>query len=134
MPEKTLRLLEERLKPAEPADPQRIRRLLTDLDSPKFSVREAASRELEQMASQPEPVERLLREALQKRPSLESRRRIEAILSLPQVARNPEYVRRITTDHPGTVVYALRLDRGLSPPEIFDTVPGAQWDQSSPVS
>jgi len=30
---------------------------------------------------------------------------------------------------PGAVVYALRLDRGLSPPEIFDTVPGTHWDR-----
>ena len=41
----------------------------------------------------------------------------------------PEYVKRITTDHPGTVVYALRLDRGLSPPEVFDTIPGTHWDR-----
>jgi len=41
----------------------------------------------------------------------------------------PEYVRRVTTQHPGTVIYALRLDRGLSPPEVFDTVPGTLWDQ-----
>jgi uracil phosphoribosyltransferase len=40
----------------------------------------------------------------------------------------PEYVRRVTAQHPGTIVYALRLDRGLSPPEVFDTVPGTLWD------
>jgi uracil phosphoribosyltransferase len=41
----------------------------------------------------------------------------------------PEYLRRVTTSHPGTVIYALRLDRGLSPEEVFDTVPGTHWDQ-----
>jgi uracil phosphoribosyltransferase len=41
----------------------------------------------------------------------------------------PEYLRRVTTQHPGTIVYALRLDRGLSPPEVFDTVPGTLWDR-----
>jgi uracil phosphoribosyltransferase len=41
----------------------------------------------------------------------------------------PEYVRRVTAQHPGTIVYALRLDRGLSPPEVFDTVPGTLWDR-----
>jgi uracil phosphoribosyltransferase len=41
----------------------------------------------------------------------------------------PEYIKRVTSDHPGTVIYALRLDRGLSPPEVFDTVPGTHWDK-----
>jgi uracil phosphoribosyltransferase len=41
----------------------------------------------------------------------------------------PEYVRRVTAQHPGTIVYALRLDRGLSPPEVFDTIPGTFWDR-----
>ena len=27
------------------------------------------------------------------------------------------------------VVYALRLDRGLSPPEVFGTVPGTLWEK-----
>ena len=40
----------------------------------------------------------------------------------------PEYLKRVTADHPGAIVYALRLDRGLSPAEIFDTVPGTHWD------
>jgi uracil phosphoribosyltransferase len=37
----------------------------------------------------------------------------------------PEYIRRMTTDHPDARIYALRLDRGLSPPEVFKTKPGA---------
>jgi uracil phosphoribosyltransferase len=41
----------------------------------------------------------------------------------------PEYLRRVTGQHPDAIVYALRLDRGLSPPEIFDTVPGTHWDR-----
>jgi uracil phosphoribosyltransferase len=41
----------------------------------------------------------------------------------------PEYVKRVTSQHPGTVIYALRLDRGLSPPEVFDTVPGTLWER-----
>ncbi len=27
------------------------------------------------------------------------------------------------------MIYALRLDRGLSPPEVFDTVPGTFWEK-----
>lgn len=41
----------------------------------------------------------------------------------------PEYVRRITTDHPQALIYAIRLDRGLSPPEVFHTQPGKLWDR-----
>lgn len=41
----------------------------------------------------------------------------------------PEYLRRMTKDHPDAAIYALRLDRGLSPPEVFDTVPGQLWDK-----
>jgi len=41
----------------------------------------------------------------------------------------PEYVKRVTSQHPGALIYALRLDRGLSPPEVFDTVPGTLWDR-----
>jgi uracil phosphoribosyltransferase len=41
----------------------------------------------------------------------------------------PEYLRCITKDHPDVVVYALRLDRGLSPPDVFGTIPGTFWDK-----
>ncbi len=41
----------------------------------------------------------------------------------------PEYLRRMTRAHPDVVVYALRLDRGLSPPDVLATVPGTRWDE-----
>ncbi len=41
----------------------------------------------------------------------------------------PEYLRRMTNDHPDANIYALRLDRGLSSPEVFETVPGQLWDK-----
>jgi uracil phosphoribosyltransferase len=41
----------------------------------------------------------------------------------------PEYLRNMTTAHPDVVVYAIRLDRGLSPPEVLATVPGTRWDE-----
>jgi len=41
----------------------------------------------------------------------------------------PEYLRRLTTAHPDVHVYAMRLDRGLSPPDVLQTVPGARWDE-----
>ncbi|HSP77446.1 MAG TPA: uracil phosphoribosyltransferase [Myxococcaceae bacterium] len=50
------------------------------------------------------------------------------ILSLNLIV-TPEFLRRIKTEHPDVVVYALRLDRGLSPPEVFGTVPGELWEK-----
>jgi uracil phosphoribosyltransferase len=41
----------------------------------------------------------------------------------------PEYLRRMRRDHPDAVVYAIRLDRGLSPPEVLATIPGTRWDE-----
>jgi len=40
----------------------------------------------------------------------------------------PEYIRNVLRAHPETVVYALRVDRGLSPPAVLATVPGTRWD------
>ena len=41
----------------------------------------------------------------------------------------PEFIKRITTDHPDAVIYALRIDRGMSSPEVLSTVPGTHWDK-----
>lgn len=41
----------------------------------------------------------------------------------------PEYIKTIQTRHPDLRVYAIRLDRGLSPPDVLDTVPGTHWDR-----
>jgi uracil phosphoribosyltransferase len=39
----------------------------------------------------------------------------------------PEYLRHVRQHHPEVTVYALRLDRGLSPPEVLATIPGERW-------
>lgn len=41
----------------------------------------------------------------------------------------PEYLRNVQKRHSDLVVYALRLDRGLSPSDILSTRPGEKWDQ-----
>lgn len=41
----------------------------------------------------------------------------------------PEYLKKIRSTHPDLEIYAIRLDRGLSPKEILDTVPGTDWDR-----
>ena len=40
----------------------------------------------------------------------------------------PEYVRRVQKEHSDLEVYALRLDRGLSPSEVLRTKLGERWD------
>jgi uracil phosphoribosyltransferase len=41
----------------------------------------------------------------------------------------PEFIRNVTKEHPDTVIYALRLDRGLSPERILATVPGTHPEE-----
>jgi uracil phosphoribosyltransferase len=41
----------------------------------------------------------------------------------------PEYIKNVLAAHPETVIYALRLDRGLSAPDVLQTVPGTRWSE-----
>jgi uracil phosphoribosyltransferase len=41
----------------------------------------------------------------------------------------PEYLRHVTSKHPEVIVYALRLDRGLSPADVLQTMPGERWNE-----
>lgn len=41
----------------------------------------------------------------------------------------PEYLRHVNQHHPHVIVYALRLDRGLSPPDVLASVPGEHWER-----
>lgn len=41
----------------------------------------------------------------------------------------PEYIERMTVDHPDVVIFALRLDRGLSSKEALGSIPGKLKDQ-----
>lgn len=41
----------------------------------------------------------------------------------------PEYVRAVHAKDPNVAIYAIRLDRGLSPAEILKTVPGTHIDK-----
>ncbi len=40
----------------------------------------------------------------------------------------PEYLRHVRSKHPDVLVYAVRVDRGLSSPEVLATVPGERWN------
>lgn len=41
----------------------------------------------------------------------------------------PEYLSLLTKKYPDLVVYAIRLDRGLSPKEVLSTIPGTHWEK-----
>lgn len=52
------------------------------------------------------------------------------IISMNLIA-TPEFIAKLKANHPDTLVYALRLDRGASPAEILDTIPGTYWEKES---
>jgi WD40 repeat protein len=74
----SLPFLADHLHPVAAVDPKRVAKLLGDLDSEQFAVREAAERELTQMGQQIEPA---LRRVLEGKPSLEARNRVQALRS-----------------------------------------------------
>jgi len=74
-PKEAVPYLREHLGP--PSDVKRIPKLIEDLDSEDFKTREQASRELAGLGQAAVP---LLEKALAKKPSVEARRRLEALL------------------------------------------------------
>ena len=41
----------------------------------------------------------------------------------------PEYLKAVHARHPDLVVYAIRLDRGLSSEKVLKSIPGTYWDE-----
>jgi len=41
----------------------------------------------------------------------------------------PEFIRRVQREAPKVQVYAYRVDRGLSPPDVLAKIPGEDWDR-----
>ena len=70
-------LLGGKVRPAAAIDPCHLARLVADLDSNEFSVREKATQELQALGELAAPS---LRRALEKQPSLELRRRVKELL------------------------------------------------------
>lgn len=48
------------------------------------------------------------------------------VISLNAIV-TPEYLRSVLETHPEAKIYAIRVDRGLSPPEVLASVPGTHW-------
>jgi hypothetical protein len=85
-------LLKSKLKPVDPADPKMLLKLLEDLNSDQYTLRQKASVQLEKLADLAGPA---LREKLDAKPSLEMRKRIEALIdkldgpvTLPELLRS----------------------------------------------
>ncbi|HXG08709.1 MAG TPA: sigma-70 family RNA polymerase sigma factor [Gemmataceae bacterium] len=76
-PDQALPFLRQRLKPMPAVDPQRVRRLLANLDNDDFAVRKQVTAELEKLG---ERAAAILQQALKEVPSAEARRRIEEVL------------------------------------------------------
>jgi RNA polymerase sigma factor (sigma-70 family) len=91
-PEQAVSLLRQRIKPTEPADAQRVERLIRNLDSDDFQTRTKATEELETIVDGAEPA---LRKKLAEKPSLEMRQRIQQILSKLEPSASAERLRAL---------------------------------------
>jgi WD40 repeat protein len=78
--------LRGKLRAVPPLDPKEVSRLLADLDSPRFVERDRAARRLEELAELAEPH---MRQALEARPPLEVRRRLERLVRRLEEAPGP---------------------------------------------
>jgi WD40 repeat protein len=92
-PDQAVPLLKQRLSSVQSPDPRQVSRLIADLDSDRFAVREQARKELEALG---EKAAGALRSALSKKPSLEVHRRIKALLAKWRgVVSQPETLRAL---------------------------------------
>jgi hypothetical protein len=81
VPGKSVESLRSRLRPVATVSQERIRKLIDDLDSDRFTERQRASQDLERLGEVATP---LLRKALEGRPSLEVRLRATALLTMAE--------------------------------------------------
>ncbi|HEY7426476.1 MAG TPA: sigma-70 family RNA polymerase sigma factor [Gemmataceae bacterium] len=97
--------LQRQLRPVAPVRAQRLARLIADLDSETFQVRQQATEELERLGEQAEPA---LRKALAGKPELEVRRRLEQLVEkLTEPVPSPDRLRALRAvevlEHIGTM-------------------------------
>jgi len=111
--------LRERLRPVRAPDEDRVARLLRDLESEQYAVREKATQGLQQLGESAEPA---LRKAIADRPTAELRKRVELLLENIDAGRlGPlrciEMLEHLAT--PETVAELSRLAGGM--PEAWLT-------------
>ena len=83
--------LRPRLRPELAADPTRLQKLIANLDSNRFQVREEATRDLQAMGLAAMPA---LWKALEGNPSVEARQRIEQLLA-KKIVVSPNCLQRL---------------------------------------
>ncbi len=91
-PELSLSLLQKHPRAAKPAPAEQTRSLLADLDGDDFRKREAAAARLRELGDRAAGA---LREALQSRPNLETRRRLEELLKALEAPPSGEALRQV---------------------------------------
>jgi WD40 repeat protein len=89
-PAETVSFLKGRLEPVASCDPQRVARLIADLDNDDFAIREWATEELTKLG---EPAAPALRKALAGRPPAEVEQRLKQILQGLEGGLTPEQLR-----------------------------------------
>jgi hypothetical protein len=81
-PDQTVTLLKSKLQPAPaPAEREHVARLVADLDSDDFAVREKAAQELVKLG---DGIESVLRQALEGKPAAETTRRLRDLIQKAQ--------------------------------------------------
>jgi WD40 repeat protein len=83
VPSKAVPFLKNHLHAAAALDGKQVQRLIAELDSPEFAVREDATKKLASFGEQAEPA---LLHALESKPSLETGKRLEALLRNAEIA------------------------------------------------
>ncbi len=91
-PEQAVAWLEEHLQPIAPADSKRLHRLIVDLDSARFEVRQQVAAEIEKHGDLARPA---IEKALAGKPTVEVRRRLEQLLEGFDVSKSPETLRHL---------------------------------------
>ncbi|MCI0461325.1 MAG: hypothetical protein L0Z62_30625, partial [Gemmataceae bacterium] len=112
----TVPLLQKRLRPAPAPDEQEVARLLAGLDAAPFAERQKAGAALERLG---QPVLPALRAALDRKPPLETRKRLEALLE--RITARP-----LTPDEVRAVRAAEALERIGTPEarQVLQTLAG----------
>jgi hypothetical protein len=111
-PGQSVPLLRELLWPAKGLPAEELRRLIADLDAPRYEVREAATKRL---AVSDDGAHAALRKALHEQPSLEVRRRIEPLLDRPSLVKDRDVLRSLR---------AVRVLEGIGTPVARRVIEG----------
>jgi RNA polymerase sigma factor (sigma-70 family) len=93
-PVRSVSYLRTRLHPVPPADEKRLQQFIADLESDQFTVREKATSELEKLG--PAALD-AMRKALDGKPALETRRRLEPLVEKLQREQWPTSGKRLRT-------------------------------------